>query len=40
MDLAKRQRTWFKRNKSIHWIDNREDLKQIVDLITTKLHKL
>ena len=21
LDLAKRQRTWFKRNKSIHWFD-------------------
>lgn len=40
MDLAKRQRTWFKRNKSIHWIENRGDLQQIVELITTKLHKL
>lgn len=34
--LAKRQRTWFKRNKSIHWIE-----KQIeaVDLVTTLLSK-
>ena len=34
--LAKRQRTWFKRNQSIHWIQ-----KQIeaVDLITTFLNK-
>jgi tRNA dimethylallyltransferase len=25
-DLAKRQRTWFKRNKSIHWLDTPVDL--------------
>lgn len=34
--LAKRQRTWFKRNKSIHWVKNREDA---VDLATTFLSK-
>jgi tRNA dimethylallyltransferase len=39
-DLAKRQRTWFKRNKSIHWLDNRGPLSDIVDLITTHLHKV
>lgn len=26
LSLAKRQRTWFKRNKNIHWFDNPEDL--------------
>lgn len=35
-DLAKRQRTWFKRNKSIHWICNFEET---VDLVTTFLNK-
>lgn len=40
LDLAKRQRTWFKRNSSIQWINNRDDLQQIVALITTSLHKL
>lgn len=34
--LARRQRTWFKRNKSIHWLDNREDY---VDILTTFLNK-
>lgn len=36
MKLAKRQRTWFKRNSSIHWINNRE---QIVAFATTLLNK-
>lgn len=36
MQLAKRQRTWFKRNKSIHWISKKEEA---VDLITTFLNK-
>jgi tRNA dimethylallyltransferase len=39
MDLAKRQRTWFKRNSSIQWINNRGELQDIVALITTWLHK-
>lgn len=34
--LAKRQRTWFRRNKSIHWISNKEEA---VDLVTTLLNK-
>jgi tRNA dimethylallyltransferase len=34
--LARRQRTWFKRNKSIHWLDNREEY---VDILTTFLNK-
>jgi tRNA dimethylallyltransferase len=36
MRYAKRQKTWFKRNKSIHWISKTEDA---VDLITTFLNK-
>jgi tRNA dimethylallyltransferase len=36
LNLAKRQRTWFKRNKSIQWID-KED--KAVDLVTTFLSK-
>ncbi len=36
MKLAKRQRTWFKRNISIHWINNSSDC---VDIITTLLNK-
>jgi tRNA dimethylallyltransferase len=34
--LAKRQRTWFKRNKDIHWICKTEEA---VDLVTTFLNK-
>lgn len=33
--LAKKQRTWFKRNKSIQWVDNPS---KIVDLTTTLLN--
>lgn len=36
LDLAKKQRTWFRRNKSIHWIDKQ---RQAVDLVTTLLNK-
>lgn len=36
LGLAKRQRTWFKRNQSIQWCDNPS---QIVDLATTFLNK-
>ncbi|HET9174074.1 MAG TPA: tRNA (adenosine(37)-N6)-dimethylallyltransferase MiaA [Candidatus Saccharimonadales bacterium] len=35
LDLAKRQRTWFKRNNSIHWLTDRSIA---VDLITTFLN--
>ena len=34
--LSRRQRTWFKRNKSIHWVD---DKAEAVDIITTYLNK-
>lgn len=34
--LARRQRTWFKRNKSIHWLSNREEA---VEIVTTFLNK-
>lgn len=36
LDLAKRQRTWFKRNDSIHWVD---DPSYAVDIVTTFLSK-
>lgn len=36
MKLAKKQRTWFKRNKSIQWISKKDDA---VDLVTTFLNK-
>lgn len=35
MQLAKRQRTWFKRNKSVHWVNQQG---QVVDLVTTFLN--
>lgn len=39
MGLAKRQRTWFKRNKSIHWLSGMNILPQSVDLITSFIEK-
>lgn len=39
LDLAKRQRTWYKRNKSIHWLFTPVDLEATVDMITTFLSK-
>lgn len=38
VDLAKRQRTWFKRNNSIHWLDNRGEIDKVVEFITTILN--
>lgn len=38
LDLAKRQRTWFKRNKSIQWLSNSDRYAQSVELITTFLN--
>ncbi|MEO8105640.1 MAG: tRNA (adenosine(37)-N6)-dimethylallyltransferase MiaA [Candidatus Saccharibacteria bacterium] len=39
LDLAKRQRTWFKRNKSIHWLNTPVETTSIVELVTTLLNK-
>lgn len=36
-DLAKRQRTWFKRNKSIHWITTPVIWQDVVAIVTTNL---
>ncbi len=36
MDLAKRQRTWFKRNNRIQWLSDRSNT---VDIVTTFLNK-
>lgn len=36
LKLAKRQRTWFKRNNDIHWLD---DPSKYVDIVTTFLNK-
>ena len=37
LDLAKRQRTWFKRNKSIHWLATPVNWHEAVELVTTFL---
>jgi tRNA dimethylallyltransferase len=39
MDLAKRQRTWFKRNTSIQYLSTDDKLSEAVDLVTTFLNK-
>ena len=39
MDLAKRQRTWFKRNESIQWLITEDKSEEAVDLLTTFLNK-
>ncbi|QQS19164.1 hypothetical protein IPL68_03980 [Candidatus Saccharibacteria bacterium] len=36
MQLAKKQRTWFKRNNSIHWVTDPSDA---VEIVTTLLNK-
>ncbi len=38
-DLAKRQRTWFKRNKSIHWFDTPVNSTNAAEFVTTSLDK-
>jgi tRNA dimethylallyltransferase len=35
MSLAKRQRTWFKRNQRIHWLSPLNKIAGYVDLVTT-----
>lgn len=37
--LAKKQRTWFRRNKFIQWADTPVNQAEVVDLITTFLNK-
>lgn len=39
MQLAKKQRTWFKRNESIQWLDTEDKTAKAVDLLTTFLNK-
>jgi len=36
MSLAKKQRTWFKRNKSIHWVDNSNDALNLAQQFLSK----
>lgn len=38
-DLAKRQRTWFKRNKSIRWFSTPVNVDSVVAYVTTSLDK-
>ncbi len=38
--LAKRQETWFKRNKAIQWFSTPVDYTQVVDYVTTELNTL
>lgn len=38
-NLAKKQRTWFRRNKSIHWVSTPVNQAHVVDLFTTFLDK-
>jgi tRNA dimethylallyltransferase len=38
-DLAKRQRTWFKRNKSIRWFAAPVNEAEVVEFVTTTLYK-
>lgn len=38
LSLAKRQRTWFRRNKSIHWLSTEDKSAKAVDLATTFLN--
>lgn len=37
LNLAKRQETWFRRNKSIHWLSAPVDLTDVADFITAFL---
>lgn len=39
LQLVKKQRTWFKRNKAIHWLSTPVDLAEVADLVTTSLDK-
>jgi len=39
LKFAKRQRTWFRRNVCIHWLNNSDTFAESVDLITTLLNK-
>lgn len=37
MQLAKKQRTWFKRNKDVHWLPVENRFLTAVDMVTTNL---
>ena len=39
MGLAKRQRTWFRRNPGIHWLEGADKLAQAVKLVSAFLHR-
>ena len=36
LQLAKKQRTWFKRNKSIHWLQNLQQASPVVQNFLSK----
>lgn len=40
LNLAKKQRTWFKRNKSIHWFKTPVNSSEIVEFVTTNMSRL
>jgi len=39
LSLAKRQRTWFKRNPNIHWLEGEDKLTQAIKLVSVFLHR-
>lgn len=39
LKLAKKQRTWFKRNSSIHWVTTDDRIEDIYGIITNTLNK-
>lgn len=39
MSLAKRQRTWFRRNTHIRWLNQEDKFAESVDIITTFIHE-
>lgn len=39
MGLAKRQRTWFQRNKSIQWLDGSDAYSEAVAMVTSFVHQ-
>lgn len=40
LQLAKKQRTWFKRDAEIHWLDPTRPLPQAIDILTQQFQKL
>lgn len=40
MQLAKKQRTWFKRDASIHWLNAENPLAEARDYVRTRIHEV